>query len=120
MKTAGKWVLIGIGVFLLAFLLAVPFFTGICGRAGAMMGGGWYGWNMMGGGNSMMGFGSLLMVTIVLASLLLIALVAGAVIVLQRNPRGTGEPSLTPATCLHCGKTVQKEWVACPHCGQKL
>jgi DNA-directed RNA polymerase subunit RPC12/RpoP len=120
MKTGWKWVLIGIAVFLLAFLFALPFFTGICGRAGSMMGGGWSGWNMMGGGYPMMGFGSLMMVTIVLAPLLLIALVAAAVIALQRNSRSTSETPTAPIACPHCGKTVQKEWVACPHCGQKL
>jgi DNA-directed RNA polymerase subunit RPC12/RpoP len=120
MKSVWKWVLIGIAVFLLAFLLAIPFFTGICGRAGSIMGGGWNGWNMMGGGNSMMGFGFLMMVGVVLAPLLLIALIAAAVIALQRNTQSTGETPTAPVTCPHCGKTVQKEWVACPHCGQKL
>jgi hypothetical protein len=120
MKTVWKWALIGIGVFLLVFLLATPFFTGICGRAGSMMAGGWSGWTMMGGGYPMMGFGFLMMVAVVLGPLLLIALVAVAVLALQRNTRSNCETPTIPVTCPHCGKTVQKEWVACPHCGQKL
>jgi hypothetical protein len=120
MKSAWKWVLIGLVVFFLVFLLAIPFFTGICGRTGSMMGPGWSGWDMMGRGYPMMGFGLLTMAAVFLAPLLLIALVAVAVISLQRNARSNSESPTAPVNCPHCGQPVQKDWVACPHCGQKL
>jgi DNA-directed RNA polymerase subunit RPC12/RpoP len=120
MKSVWKWVLIGVAVFLSVFLLALPLFTGICGKAGSMMGGGWSGWGMMGGGYPMMGFGFWMMAGVFLVPLLLIALVAGLVISLQRNARSNTETSAPGINCPHCGKMVQKDWVACPHCGKKL
>ena len=116
MKTEWKWWPIGIGVLLVVFFVALPFFAG----SGSMMGGGGYGWGMMGGGYPMMGFGVLMMAGIVLVPLVLIALGAAVVISLQRNNRSNSESPTAPITCPHCGQTVEKGWVACPHCGQKL
>jgi predicted lipid-binding transport protein (Tim44 family) len=116
MNTVRKWLPIVFVVFFVVFFLALPFFAG----PGSMMGGGGYGWGMMGGGYPMMGFGFLMMAAVFLIPLLLIVLVAAVVISLQRNARINSETSAASTNCPHCGKQVQKDWVACPHCGKKL
>ena len=116
MKTEWKWLPIAIGVFFLVFFIALPFFSG----SSSMMGGGGFGWGMMGGGYPMMGFGWLMMGAVFLVPLLLIVLIVAVVLSLQRNAQGNTATPAANVTCLHCGKAVQKEWVACPHCGKKL
>jgi hypothetical protein len=123
MKNGWKWLMLGGGAFILVFLLALPFVGGLnwanCGRLGY----GGFGPGMMGGGYSMMGFGFLPMVGMVLVPLALVTLGVVGVVALLRSGRPT--PSMARKTsavsaCANCGQAVQTGWVACPHCGQKV
>jgi hypothetical protein len=123
MKNGWKWLLIGGGAFILVFALALPFVGGMtwanCGRLGS----GGFGPGMMGGGYSMMGFGFLPMIGMVLVPLAVVALVVVGAVALLRSGRPT--PTAAPAApvapvCANCGQALQTGWLACPHCGQKL
>lgn len=112
MKSTWKWILLLFGIFLLAMLLALPFFLGprmgasaFLGRGGVLM-------------HRNFGFlGIFHMVPLLLISLVVIGLVIYGVITLFRKPRV--EPSIqTP--CQNCGKQLQDEWLNCPYCGKKI
>lgn len=125
MRNIWKYLLVGFGVFVLVFFIALPFF-----------GGGWVGTcfagrGMMGGYRGMMGgygfmnpfgfFGMVLMWLIPLAILVLIVLgIAGLFkgwnIANRSNPGGG-----TPARmCQNCSKAAQPDWTTCPYCGSAL
>ena len=117
MKDVWKWLLVGLLVFGLVFIGALPFFGGGWGPYG-MMGPG-----MMGGYNMMGGFGFLAMLFVPL--LFIGALVVGVVALIRGlggvapvGPVAGGQPGSRP--CPHCGKFVQSDWKACPYCGEKL
>jgi hypothetical protein len=137
MKSVWKLLLVGVGAFILVFVLAMPVLAGLgwggCGLAGpsgfgpGMMGYGGYGWNMMGGGVPMMGFGFLGMFTMLLVPLAVVVLgvvgIAALVRSLRANlPAAAPVAAVAPAVlaCTNCGKSVESGWIACPHCGQKL
>ncbi len=57
-----------------------------------------------------------------------LALAVTAVVLLIRGDKArsaakAAAPAVTPPvvqrTCKHCGKLLEAEWVACPHCGKK-
>ena len=124
MKNGWKWLLLGGGVFILVFGLALPFVGGMnwanCGRLGY----GGFGPGMMGGGYPMMGFGFLAMLGMVVVPLAVLALGVVGIAALLRSGNTSTAP-VAPAApavpaCTNCGQVVQTGWVACPHCGQKL
>jgi hypothetical protein len=110
MKDVWKYLLVGLGIFLLVFLIGLFFFTG----------GGWgqYGMGpwMMGGYD---GFGWLMMFGMILLSLLVIGSIIAGIVWLARSMGGPATP-LHSQPCPNCGKFVQVGWMACPYCGQKL
>jgi len=145
MKSFWKWLLIFLGVLVVAFLIALPFFT----RLGRMA---WWGpMIMMGGIRRGYGFGFgggwLMMLGMALGWVLIAALIIAGIVALVRDSShqnattkseaaaatSTAEPGVaavpamssaetTPATetCKRCGKPLQPDWVSCPYCGKKV
>ena len=120
MNNVWKYLLVGLGIFLLVFLVGLLFFTG-GGWGQYRMGPGMMGPWMMGPG--MMGsygvFGWLMMLGMFLLPILLIGAIIAGVVLLVRS---MGNPATSPRSqpCPNCGKFVQVAWMACPYCGQKL
>ncbi len=130
-----KYILVGLLVFGLVFVVALTFFSrGIGGYNGngvsypGWMMGGWGNGPMMGSwsyGPMMGGFGIFGWVMMLLGFLLLagvIALIVFGVAALVRHPVAT---TVMPAqaqvqACPSCGKPVQADWKNCPYCGQNL
>jgi len=119
-----------IGLVLVGLLLAVPLiFLRRWGDFGWAIGPGMMGRNF----GYHMPFGGVGMFFMWFIPLLIIGLlVAGAVasIVSLSRPRNPAPPTLpaapvvpastTPQTCPNCGRIVEPDWVACPHCGAPL
>lgn len=130
-----KWVLIGLGIALAAFIVAMLVF-GVRRTGFSMMGE--RGFNRIGGrigGFSMMGFMPMIAFRLFrgLFGLGILALAVFGVVFLVRNNKAkstnqvaTMAPSVEPTPvvepeklCKHCGKPVNSDWVACPYCGKK-
>ena len=146
MRAIWKWILLFIGVLVLAFLVALPFFVGrSLGLARMPMMFMFRGGPIIGSGFGLLGglvlFGRFIfpLVLIVLAAFGLAALLrgqprpqpaasmaAGSVApvvstdVMQASspPIEQAAPATTP--CSHCGSPLQTGWVACPYCGEKV
>lgn len=126
MHSFWKYLLIGLLVFGLVFVVAFPFFIrGFGGYSGYGM---MYPGGMMGGWGfgPMMGsfgiFGGLMMLLAFLLPLGLISLIVFGVISLLRRPATTITPPAYVPThaCPSCGKPAQADWKTCPYCGQNL
>ena len=119
-----------IGLVLLGLFLVVPFiFTRIWNNSGWWFGPGMmdrnFGYHMPFGGFAMLG---MWLIPLTIVGLL----VAGAIasIVSLSRPRNPAPPAvytppvttLTPPAqnCPNCGRAVESDWVACPHCGAPL
>jgi hypothetical protein len=127
MKNIWKWVLIFVGVFLVALFIALPIFGRAILGTGIRYGGfpmmdHHFGWNILGGSHmfvfSMFG-GGLWMLGRFLFPILLIVLIVLAVLALLRKPKAGEVVSANTIPCPHCGKQIQNNWVACPYCGEK-
>jgi hypothetical protein len=149
MRAIWKWILLFIGVLVLAFLVALPFFVGrslgLARMPMMFMFGGRPGFGPAIGG----GFGilaGLIMFGRFILPLALIVLAAfGLVALLRGQPRPQAAANLTAAPtapiapassapvepaapaeqvattpCAHCGSPLQTGWVACPYCGEKV
>jgi hypothetical protein len=142
MKSAWKWILLFVGVLVVAFCVSLPLFLrGLMGFGFGRMpmlfrhGGGF---PRMGGGG-FFGFGLLRFIGPLFALVVLGLLVWGVVWLVRRGNRLA--PAVTPAApaepippseavtpiepvetspCTNCGKPLQSGWVACPYCGQKV
>jgi hypothetical protein len=120
MKSAWKWIIFGLAIFVLAFCIALPLFGGgsllpvrVMTYRRMMPNG------MMGAG----GFGWIGMLARVAIPLLFVGLVVAVGVLLLRKPStppAATPPALPAAVCKKCGKPVEQGWVACPHCGAKL
>jgi len=121
-----KWVLIGLGIAVLAFLIALPLF-GMHRLGFSMMSrypGVDRGFPLM-RAMPMMAFG---LVRGVLG-LGVLALAVIGVVLLVRGSRAKQIPppvTVVPESvvepgknCRNCGKEINAEWVACPYCGKK-
>ncbi len=87
---------------------------------------------MMGGGTTMLGIGSLMMLLVFGLPVLLIGGgVVGLAALLKRPTTPVaiapmqGVPASAPATtfaryCSHCGQGLQAEWMHCPRCGAPI
>jgi len=141
MKSVWKWILLFVGVLVVAFCVSLPLFLrGLMGFGFGRMpmmfrrGGGF---PMMGGG--FFGFGLLRFIVPLVALVVLGLLVWGVVWLVRRGnrpapvvaPAAPAEPmppseAVTPvepvetSPCTNCGKPLQSGWVACPYCGQKV
>ena len=112
-----QWI---IGVSLVVILAAtlfstvMPFFFPRTGGYGMM------GPHGMGGfGMPMFGFGMAAMLGWPLLALGL--LIFGAMwLVRQLGATATSSASAATSVCSHCGKPLQPDWKACPHCGEKV
>jgi hypothetical protein len=120
MKSAWKWILLGLAVFLLAFCIALPLFGGgsllplrVMSYRRMMPGG------MMGVG----AFGWVGMLARLVIPLFIVGLVVAVAVMLLKKPSAppsSTPPASTTSPCPKCGKPVEQGWVACPHCGAKL
>jgi len=142
MKSAWKWVLLFVGVLVVAFCVSLSLFLrGLMGFGFGRVpmlfhhGGGF---PMMGGGG-FFGFGLLRCFVPLFALVVLGLLVWGVVWLVRRGNRlapavavaAPAEPmpssvTVTPVEpvetnpCTNCGQPLQSGWVACPFCGQKV
>jgi hypothetical protein len=115
MKSVWKWILFGLAIFLLAFCVALPLFSGgffLPGRVMQFRGMMPYG--MMGAGM----FGWIGLLARLAIPILFVVLAVAVGVMLWKKPSTPPTPATTP--CPSCGKPVQQGWVACPHCGTKL
>ncbi len=117
------WISAGSLVLLLAFGLIVLFSNPQLYRYGGMMRG--YGWMMGNHMNWMFPIGWMGMMLMWLFPLGLLALAVIGIIGLVAGIYKTGANPPTQITsveavCAQCGKTVQKDWHNCPHCGNTL
>jgi hypothetical protein len=124
MKNGWKYLLVGLGILIIVFLIALPFFGfGFFGPFGHgfMMGPG-----MMRGYYYPRGFGffnPLMAIGTFVIPLLLIVGVVALVVALVRGssrPSGVTTPQPQPRTCPNCGKSAQADWKNCPYCGNAL
>lgn len=130
-----KWVLIGLGIAVAAFIVAMVVF-GVHRTGFSMMGG--RGFNRIGGrmgGLPMMGFMPMIGFRLLrgLFGLVILALAVFGVIFLVRNNKAKSTNQVanmatpvetTPVVepeklCKNCGKPVNSDWMACPYCGKK-
>jgi hypothetical protein len=118
MKSIWKWILLGLGTFLVVFLIAFPLLGGwSVFPARTVNGYGLMHAGMMGWG----GFGGFGLLIGAAAPILLIAGVAALVYFLIKGPEKPQAvpPALPTTPCAYCGKPLDPGWVACPYCGKK-
>ena len=118
MKNIWKWIVFGLVVFLVSFLVALPLFAG-----------GWmppmrtiYGYGMMHGGMMGWGFGGISWIGMLFRTVLPILAVAGGIALvywLVKPGAPQAEPPVPTTPCHSCGKPLNPDWVACPYCGKK-
>ncbi len=116
MKSVWKWVLLGIAVFVVVFLIALPLWAGFP----MMSARGAYGFGMMRGG--MMGGGGLRGIGILTGFVFPILAIIGVAAFIYSLMKRHSPPAPPPAAtvpCEYCGKPLDPGWVACPHCGKK-
>jgi hypothetical protein len=122
MKKTWQWILLGIGVFVVVFLIALFVINRFTGFGMPMMGLSYrfhpmMRFPMMGGFGFFGGF----RIFGILLFLAFIALVVwGIVTLFRRKPAQIQTPAPEMKTCSNCGKPVQVGWVACPYCGNPL
>ena len=130
-----KWILIGLGIAVAAFLVALCFF--VMHRGGFSMMRGYGDFDRLGrgfGGFPMMGFMPMMAFGLLrgIFGLGVLALAVIGVVLLVRNDkaRRAAKPvdaaSVVPATeqevernCKRCGRHLEEEWAICPYCGKK-
>lgn len=118
MKHVWKWILIGLGIALVVFLIALPMF-GLRHFGGVYGLRGYTGHPMMGlGGVMMFGWGIMLLKG--LFCLAVLGFAVYGVIALVRGKKAPAVPPPAPKTCKNCGRIVEKDWVNCPYCGNSL
>ena len=116
MKSVWKWILLGIGVFVVVFLIALPLWLGVP----MMSARGAYGFGMMRGGMmgwGLGGFGWIGMLLRLAIPVLVIGGVIALVYYLAKRPSAPAPAATVP--CEFCGKPLDPGWVACPYCGKK-
>ena len=148
MKNLWKWLLLFVGVFLVAFVVALPFwrwsaygFSGMpimrSGRMGFMP-------RMFGGFGGFGGFrgGFMFPFMWIIPAGVIVLLVVGVVALVRamRRPQPmqaqiSPAPTMTPVppaapaapvepemvhNCTNCGRALQPDWVNCPYCGTKV
>jgi hypothetical protein len=135
MKGVWKWILLFVGVLIVAFLVALPFFFRGFGFGRGMMGD--FGGYPMGGrgfGFLPFGFGIFaLLVRLILPLLVLVLAIVGVISLVRGRPKaaaatpageisqpGAAAPAVETTPCAHCGKPLETGWVACPYCGEKV
>jgi hypothetical protein len=140
MNKTWKWILIGLGVFILAFCVGLPLFLGIgtrfAGYGGMpMMRQPFGGYPMMGGrGFGFFGGFGLLRLIVPLFGLAVVAAVIAGIVLLLRRPRTPAAVVVTPAASVEpapagdfnpaepvvpaaAAPAVVVETTPCPHCG---
>jgi hypothetical protein len=117
MKGVWKWILLGVAVFVAAFLIALPLFGGWPMMPARFFGFGVLRPGMMGWG----GFGWLGALMGLAIPILLIIGVVALVVSLGKAPTPHPPAAQTPTTpCTNCGRPLDPGWVACPYCGNKV
>jgi hypothetical protein len=117
MKNIWKWLFFGLIIFLIAFVIAMPFFGGRAGWPMRSV----YGYGMMPGG--MMGWGGFGGIGMLLGMALPLLAVAGVIALVYSLIARSGTPPPPPpvptSPCAFCQKPLDPGWVACPYCGKK-
>jgi hypothetical protein len=134
MNRTWKWILIGLGVFILAFCLALPLFLGFSARLLGfgrmpMMGQPFGRFPMMGRGFGIFGGFGLLRLLFPLAALVIVVLVIVGIVLLLRRPQKPAAAAITPAVTPVDATSLEPippaaaapvkvvETTPCPHCG---
>lgn len=129
MKTFLKWAGIFLAVLLVAFVVALPFFSRFAfgfGRRLPLMGGGFHRFPMMSFGGMWLWMALRGLIGLVILGLIIWGVVA-LVRHLSRPAAAAPAPSAPVAaapvdvkTCATCGQVLNAEWTHCPHCGAKI
>jgi hypothetical protein len=138
MRKIWKWILLFIGVVVVGFLAALPFF-GMRRFGFARFGRPMMSRNFRGMPFGMMHGGIVLTVLSCLVGVAVIAAIVIAIVLLVRRKKQPASavvppvsptpvaaetieaaPAATTPVCAHCGQPLQANWVACPHCGAKV
>jgi hypothetical protein len=126
MNKTWKWILIGLGIAIVAFVVALPLFG--MHRLGFPMMSRIPGFDR---GFQYIGIMPLMAFGVIrgLLGLGVLALAVIGVVLLVRNSKtkevapplqGETDPVTKPArNCRHCGRELKTDWVACPYCGKK-
>ncbi|MBA4383487.1 MAG: hypothetical protein C0410_02005 [Anaerolinea sp.] len=127
-----KWVLIGLGIAVVVFGIAMVAFRGFVGRPELMMGGRVLGFHRPFSG-MMFGMGLFMLFRVLLGGTVLGLAVFGLIALfrphksLQANAAVPTVP-VVPETqaevepqriCLKCSQPLQPDWKNCPYCGKK-
>ena len=116
MKGVWKWILLGVAVFVAAFLIALPLWSGFPMFAArsvsdyGMVRGGMMSWGIG-------GFGWIGMILRLAVPVLVIGGVAALGYWFAKRSSAPAPAATVP--CAFCGKSLDPSWVACPHCGKK-
>lgn len=127
-----KWVLIGLGITLAVFFIAMLAFRGFAGRPVFMMGGRGLGFHHPFGG-MMFGMGLFMLFRVLLGATVLGLAVFGAISLFRRQKSLPGNTAIPPVpvaqavvenfepqrTCVKCSHPLQSDWKNCPYCGKK-
>jgi len=127
-----KWILIGLGIALVAFFAVMLAFRGFAGRPELMMGGRVLGFHRPFGG-MMFGMGLFVLFRVLLGGTVLGLAVFGLIALFKRQksvPASTAVPAVPEAqvtavnvepqrTCTKCSHPLQADWKVCPYCGKK-
>jgi hypothetical protein len=116
MKSAWKWILLGVAVFLLAFIVALPLFGGFAAMPARTI----QSFGMMGGGMMDWGIGGFVWIGLLFRLALPVLVVGGAAALvygLMKRPSAPVPAATVP--CGFCAKPLDPGWVACPYCGKK-
>ena len=132
MNKALKWILIGLGIALVVFFVAMAALRGFAFRPAFMMGSRVPGFHYPLGG-MMFGMGLVMLFRVLLGATVLGFAVFG-VIALFRNHKSipanqvdSTAPQVQAAaekvepqrTCVKCSQPLQSDWKNCPYCGKK-
>ncbi|MBN2086362.1 MAG: zinc ribbon domain-containing protein [Anaerolineales bacterium] len=116
MKSVWKWILLGIAVFVVAFLIALPLWAGFPMASGEPI----YGYGMMSRGMLNWGMGGIWWIGMLFRLAVPILVIGGvAALVYWLAKRPSAPPPAATVPCEYCGKPLDPGWVACPHCGKK-
>lgn len=127
-----KWVLIGLGIAVVVFGIAMVAFRGLVGQPEFMMGGWELGFHRPFGG-MMFGMGLFMLFRLLLGGTVLGLAVFGLIMLIRGhkslpdNKAAHTMPETQPAvekaepqrTCVKCSQPLQAEWKNCPYCGKK-
>ena len=118
MKNIWKWIVFGLAVFLVSFLVALPLFAGTWMPSMRTV----LRYDMMHDGMMGLGFGGISWIGMLFRSVLPTLFVVGGIALVYLLVKSAGPKAVAPVPttpCYSCEKPLNPDWVACPYCGKK-